>query len=503
MRTGVIIQKKAGQLIPTEFLEVALKNNVGAGGFIIQDKEENGDGCLITDRVFDKSPTLQQLNDLQTEYKEQPMLLWLGNGQFSEQSAQPFVLSSSEGPDVLACMFEGDFSKYVDTKSPETEEYAVFQKVVEPLLLKAWKYSEGTYESFIGELDATFEQSLMNAASHRCVFAFMPVTGDTIAFGNNELGEVYDWGTVSNKYDYAPGSAAAQAPAKKKGWFNRSKAEAPAAAPTPAANPSPAPATPAAAPAAAPGDGKTDTAIPASDLKGHYEDMPDTVIRGGNKAMKLWLRKIYGLKGSADLPEGWRSQRRFFIPDVPIKDFKELKERMEGAKIVETKPKDMREPAPVVKTATANPKSGGEIAQQRKEEANTMVLSLEEATKAGNVFATFLDYKSKEAPDPKLSAAMEAKYPKFTEKVPVSLNELLLITPKQWESFQKDNPKAFLLAMLEIKSAYVSAANIKLEDLIPAPSSEPAAPVKEETKPATPAAAPAAKGRGSLFRKTA
>ncbi len=504
MRTGVIIQKKAGQLIPSEYLEVALKQNPNAGGFAIQDKEEDGDPCVVTESSFSKAPTLAEIDELQKTFEANTMLLWLGNGEFNEKSAQPFVINTKEGPTVLACMLEGDFSKYVDTKSEDSDEQRVFEKVVEPLLLKAWKYAqaEGTYEAFIGELDSTFEQSLLNAASHRCVFAFMPVEGDPIAFGNNELGEVYDWGTVSNKYDYAPGSAKEQEakPEKKKGWFNRNKAETKPSE----ASPSPAPVTkPDVVPAPAVPDPKTDTAIPASDLKGHYETMPDTVVRGGHKAQKTWIRKIYNLKGSADLPEGWRNQRKFFIPDAPIKDFQELKERMAGAEIIETEvKKDMKsDDAPKIVDkkveAKAAPKSGKDIKEQRQVEANLMTMSVEEQTKASTAFATFLDYKSKESPNPLKTKEMEAKYPKFTDKVPVTINEMLLITPEQWGQFQQENPKAFLLAMIEMKNAYISSANIKLEDLI-----SPKGEVKEEEKTIQPSEMKKG-GFSSMFKKTA
>jgi hypothetical protein len=303
MNNATILQKKAGQVIPKEMIELALKNCPTVSGFAVRD----GDG--ISYEFSDKATSADSIMKLQDAVKDHPLFLYFGNftnGFDIKKDIQPFCLKAGEDV-VVAYFIEGDFNKFSDPKSERTDEANLSSTLVDLMLAEMFENVEGDTGKFTAKLHSPlFKAQLMATIGHRGLFAFLPPVGDPIVFGQNELGGEFEWGNTSQLWGFGK-VAEKKAPiieqtvekAKKKfsSFLGGVTEKAPGTTPAPAVAPAVEPAKP---PIEAP---KTDTAIAAASNVGRTIIFPPPKLTGS--ARNKWFR----LMNDGELPGNHQSQK--------------------------------------------------------------------------------------------------------------------------------------------------------------------------------------------------
>jgi hypothetical protein len=210
MNTAVIIRKHAGHVIPRGYLQEALKNCPTCFGIAVQDKDD-GKNAFLENSSEARTLTLDELVKTVETCRDVPMYITLGNmtQDFNtEDDLQPFVfqmaVEGEEAPeDILSIFVEGDFPNYSIAGGGHTDEYNLWEKFIFPTLLEKFDLANSDPEDFYNRLRASpFEQAIMNTVGHRAAVVFVPIEGEPISFGRNELGGEFDWGTTSNRFKY-------------------------------------------------------------------------------------------------------------------------------------------------------------------------------------------------------------------------------------------------------------------------------------------------------------
>lgn len=209
MNTQVIITKKAGQDIPRGYLQVALKNCPTYHGLALRDPN-NGEPIIEVSHNH-KTADLDELVKTLAQLKDCDLMLILGKmtQDFDpEADMQPFVFQQrneefADGVEnVLAIAFEGDFPNYSKPGGKHTDEYNLWDNFIYPTLDEKFQAASDLPAFYAKLRSSQFEQAVMNTASHRAVAVFLPLEGDIIPFGRNELGGEFDWGATSNTFDW-------------------------------------------------------------------------------------------------------------------------------------------------------------------------------------------------------------------------------------------------------------------------------------------------------------
>ncbi len=418
-----IIRKKAGHEVPKEFLESALRKCPTVAGFAIRDVT-NGVTSLEVDRV-DHAIPVEDLLKINSAAKEYEVQIHLANvtGKVVKEDVQPFtfaVRETEEAEPIVLVSFciEGDFPKYAISDSGHTDEYNFVQDIVLPMLEDLALAAEGDIGKFTASLHKPlFEKQLMAHVGHRAVFVFLPLEGDPICFGQNELGDEYDWGQVSQKHGWGkepeketnPIIKAASNVAKKYNIFGKKEAENP------------------------PGvhnisDLKKDIDIPKTDtaLRTKVEIGPPSKLMGD--ARNAWLR----LFNDGELPKNHqdKSVKVWVLPEhVPLAkrqdlsskaDVKSLERELKGIKLP-ANPIDMKTAYKAIEDAT--PKANVNDRGARPASDFIPDMTDKEMTEQTTILASFVDREK--VPSALEIQKMEAKWPTYSEKMGIPFEDLL------------------------------------------------------------------------------
>jgi hypothetical protein len=234
MNIQVIVEKKAGHDIPRGYLQTIQKNCPTYHGLTIRSVEEDHPDKPLLEtsadhKVFDLDAmckTLAQLKDLDVTLSFGHVVKDFN----PETDMMPFVFQqSAEGgtQDILAVHLEGDFPNYSKPDKGHTDEYHLWEDFIFPTLLDKFEASQDIEDFFRRLRASNFEQAVMNTVSHRAACVFIPLTGEPIRFGRNELGGAFEWGNTSNTFGWgsqgtlAKAAEAAVAVARKGGRLAR------------------------------------------------------------------------------------------------------------------------------------------------------------------------------------------------------------------------------------------------------------------------------------------
>src|ERR1700735_2395987 len=115
---------------------------------------------------------------------------------------QQSVEGEAEPQNILAVFIEGDAPNYAKTGEGHTETYNLWEDFIFPTLLEKFEAS-ADLTSFYDKLrTSAFQQSMLNVFAHRGVVVFVPLEGEPIAYGKNDLGASFPWGTTSNTFQW-------------------------------------------------------------------------------------------------------------------------------------------------------------------------------------------------------------------------------------------------------------------------------------------------------------
>lgn len=340
MNHQVIIAKKAGHDIPRGYLQTVLKHCPTYHGLVTQD---NVDGQpLLESAAEPRSIDIDELCKTTAALKDIPAWLVFGNTtqDFNpETDMMPYIFQATgadgkDTQDILAVMLEGDFPNYTKVGEGHTEEYNLWEDFIFPTLLEKFEASQDV-EDFYRRLRASaFEQAVMNTVKHRAACVFVPLTGDAIEFGRNEIGASYDWGHTSNTFGWGTQSsltkaatAAVEAVKKPAGRLARAlSTTAVASGVTPPAEPKPEVKNPPGVHNVPEKPENTDTFSKWNDLykkeswfktvnsKSHQFTGVPTGLSGN--ARNRWIRMMLGMTNEGDMPKG--SNRSDYLVPVPL-----------------------------------------------------------------------------------------------------------------------------------------------------------------------------------------
>ena len=491
--TTIIINRNPDSDIPEEYLRKVLGECNSCGGYAVQTK----DGGLVSD-TMDTGVQLDAVQELLKGYASDRVLLVFSKlEKVKDEFLQPFNLMSPDGETpLLSFALEGDFPSLAEAGITPEANFA--KKVLLPNLNKFLKYSDGDFDKFMAELkDDTFTDSIMARIGDRGQFAFLPPMGDAIWLGKNKLSSFFPWGAVSNTLGYkeeAPKKPEEVKTEKKTGWWGKGNSNKPklTISDKPAAEPAPAPKPEGLPPEEEhvikdPGPGVVEPA-PQDTTKppeGEWKEVPRGLSK---KDRKAFIRRVTGC-GNA-LPNGWEQPDfKYYSINYPsaAKDIQALQQ-----KYAKDEPKDMRQPAPKPVNGNGNkqPTSGREVVT----EANAMVLTADEKSAAETTLLKIMDRKGNEIPSPEAIQKQEEKYPVFTGQFGVTSDQVDSWSPRDIETFAKENPKAFFHMFLEVRRDRIEARKA-LKAATPAPE------VKEEPKVQEPEKKVVNSGWGSWGKK--
>lgn len=208
MNTHVIITKEPDQTIPRGYLQEALKQCPTCIGITIQDK--NGDEPTLECTAQYKSMNVDDLMKIVESCKDVRLVLVLGkmDQDFDPVSdMQPFVFQQKvegeeEPQNILAFHVEGDFPNYSKPGKGHTDEYHFWEDCVYPTIEEKFFASENLTVFYSKIAGSPMKQMCENPIGYRGVCVFVPLEGDIIAFGRNDIGGKFEWGTTSNTFNW-------------------------------------------------------------------------------------------------------------------------------------------------------------------------------------------------------------------------------------------------------------------------------------------------------------
>lgn len=222
MNTSVIITKKAGEVPARGYMQAALTACPTCYGIVIQDKDaDNGDAPILDIMASASSVTIDKMMETCEAIKDCTAVITLGKmtQDFNQDDdPMPYVFQQSvegeaEPQNILAVFIEGDAPNYTKVGEGHTETYNLWEEFIFPVLLEKFEAS-ADLPSFYDKLrTSSFQQSMLNVFGHRGVVVFAPLEGEPIAYGKNDIGGEFPWGTTSNTFSWTGESLATKAKA--------------------------------------------------------------------------------------------------------------------------------------------------------------------------------------------------------------------------------------------------------------------------------------------------
>jgi hypothetical protein len=460
------------------YIEKALRECPSCFGIAVQSKEGNTSSLEVF--AESKNISVDKLMETLEACKDDHVVLTLGNmvQDFDDvEDLMPYVFQqgSAGGNDIeniLAVFLEGDAPNYSKPGEGHTEMSNLWEDYIFPTVSE--KYEASTdLPAFYNKLQtSSFQQSILNSFHHRGVAVFVPLFGDTICYGKNEIGGEFSWGTTSNTFGWEKDTETKTIVQKAKGKL-----------------------------AALTGGGKTETKVVvkpeekthtviSSDNKGMTVVKPPAKLQGN--ARNAWIRLFTGMN-EGPMPAGHHSKEfsvsvpesllPFALEDVSTKDqVRELTKRVRSAhgktsledeqiqdpKVVEEKektpdpkPDDKRPPSDFLPDLSADAKRG------------SVDLVTDWATRPSDKRPTALEIQR-----------IESKWPVFSQMMGIKPFDMLNWSIADIKELSKKFPDAIALAFLEMKHYAISNGAFKeeLEALGSGNSTETKTPDKTDDK---------------------
>lgn len=402
-----VITKNQNFIIPMAVFELILAKKPNVFGYAVQD----GEGLSIGRE--EGTPELGDLETMNTETQGLRSLItfgWLDKG-FNTEDVLPLVLNDGHEKPFMAIGLEGDFPKY-DTNNGRTQEFNLANEIIIPTLLDICELTDGDIAKIMAALGKpSFNNNFLGAVGHRGVLSILPHEGDFVHLSKNELGEVYDWGTISQRHGFgdAVQEIVEKADEVKKPRFSFGKKTA---APQDVATPGTAPR--ASVPAVHTNGATTVKDVKKVETKTQLVSNP---IRPpewchNNDDKRSWYQMVCG-----NLPKGWKNKipvipTEGVVPPAKIEDLTAWRANRAKSTIAAAAE---QKPAATATTAGA-PKSGAEVKAIRAEE-NAPIIGAAKMEKILDLVTKHIDGQSVEMKDPKTIQSVESKFVEFSASV--------------------------------------------------------------------------------------
>lgn len=455
MNTSVIIQVKAGEVPPRDYIEKALRECPTCFGIAIQNKD--GDSSSLEVASEAKNISVDKLMETLEACKEVPVVLTLGNmtQDFNpEEDLMPYVFQQGSAggddvEDILAVFIEGDAPNYSKPGEGHTETYHLWEDYIFPTISEKYEASSDLVAFFNKLQTSSFQQSILNSFHHRGVAVFVPLHGDIIAYGKNELGGEYPWGMTSNTFGY--GTKVESKPtvvqkAKSRLAALTSKTESTPIKP----------------------EEKTNTVI-TPDNKGMTALKPPAKLQGN--ARNAWIRLFTG-QNEGPMPVGHNSKDftvsvpesllPFAMEDVSTKDqVRNLTKRVKAAHGKTELEEQIQDPKVIEEKKTPAAQPDGD-----KRPASDFLPDLSADAKKGSVdlVTDWATRPMEKRPTAQEILRIESKWPVFSQMMGIKQFDMLNWSIADIKELAKKYPDAIALAFLEMKSVAIANGAFK-EDL--------------------------------------
>jgi len=477
MNLSTILEKKPGHIVPEAMVDHVNKLRGTVSGFAIR-HADNGKP-EIDFEFAETAQATKQFMKLMDASKDNSLFLFFSDksGKFdTKKDIQPFVLTDGDDA-MLAVFLEGDFPKYANPDGTRSDEGNFWEQFLEPMLVELAGDSKSLDDFYTKLRRKTFQDTLINSSHNRCVFGFLPLTGEPILFGNNELGKPYEWGNISDNMGFgevkdkhivaqAASAVAEVAKSTKRRFFSASEAS-PAPEVTPPVAPT-APETKHSVPTPAPGDApKTDTAISAGSV---WMAPPEGAERG---VRNMWYR-TFNSSHPNQLPKEHDKRPKILVAPHhiefakrPIKSANELKilvaDMKNGSKIIA--PKDFKhahetiEKTPDIEVNVTGKQPASTQLKVVPQNVSDYIPDMknDEVTKAMELAVSFMG-DPMQRPTLLDLQRIEEGWPKFSAKIGIPLADTMYWTPDQLMQLDK---KALVQLLNEFKTAFRTTAEFK------------------------------------------
>lgn len=465
-----IVTINAGHQAPVELLKLLLDKKPTAFGFSIQNVED-GEPDLSIERS-EEIPTLEMLTQMNEGSKPWPVQLYFSYVEgISADSIQPFVLTDSEGDAFMTIAVEGVFSKFGEPTT-ETEEHNFVTSLIIPTVNEYLELTDYDLPKVLKQLsgDSFNKTSFLSNIDHRAVLSILPIVGDPIFLGKNELGQDYEWGTVSQRHGFGdakqdPAPIITAAPKKTKGWWKRDDVKAADGVPVEPIKEEPKEAPK--EPAKEPQKQEPKPSVPTVQPK-KEEPAKSTAIRPpswchSNQDCKNFYKAL-----GVPVPQNLKKR----LPVIPLKnadldfekmDSKSLQALVLQIQLANSQPKTSAAvtPAPAeVKAADAK------NLDKAIEDRNLTILDKKKLDQALDFVDKYLDGNGQVMDHPKESQKLESKIPTLSESLGYEPLSVLNWPRGAIFAFAEKNQTAMAMAFIEVVDLlrpHVKAPEAKVE----------------------------------------
>jgi hypothetical protein len=450
----ILLHVKAGHLPLDALLQLLLKKKPNAIGFAIQNIHEGNPDLAITQ----EDATNLSFDDLKTLFdnaKEWPLTAYFGGLKegYKPEDIQPFVIKDGNDNPFMSLFLEGTMVGN-DDPSDHTEHYNYVNGLLIPKILEWCEDFEGDVEKILAKVRGDlFKKEFMGNVGHRAVLHMMPVEGDSVNLGKNEIGEDTDWGWISQKIEAVKevkveAPVQVEAKAGRFGWGKKPQASVPAVAPKV--------------------DEKGIHHIAEAKAEGAYPAKPSksstTNISArppawtkSNDDVKLW----YDIVGGAVHPQ-WKKRLPCIVQDfeaAKIDNLHDFKSYAMGKKLKTTGATSTSAGKVPEATAVADKKA---ITGAAGDPA-LPIIAPKQLEKVLEFVSKHLDTNSKEIVAPKIIQEMEEALPKFSEAVGLDFMETINWPVNGLVGLGKEDLMALVCYAVEWRSKYRALKTGQLE----------------------------------------
>jgi len=447
-----IMHVKAGSLPPDDLLEHILSKKPNAFGFVVQNIAD-GKPDLSIIREDATGINITELKQLFINAKDFPLSVYFAKlaAGFDASDIQPFIISDGNNDPFMALMFEGTINGH-DNPVNHTEQYNLVNGILIPTVQEWCEDFEGNLDKIAAKLKgAVFEKNLMAHVGHRGILHIVPLEGDTINIGRNELMLEGEWGWISQKDGFGDVKVVEKAaePEKKRGFWKGGGATA----------------TKASVPAV---EQKTEKGYPektASEEPMLAAKPPSWCHK--NDDVKMWYQMV-GNEPTGQLksvvPAAWKKRLPIIVKNFEAVKIGDLKSFTDYAL-----KRTMLTTGATAETSSGKPVASGQPPMLPEKNAKDITgvagdveLPIIGPRELEAVLETVskIDSNSKKIIDPKEMQAQEKAYPMFSEAVGVKVEEMLNWPVSGLFAIAKTDYRAGVLLAIQFRNLYRNLKNV-------------------------------------------
>lgn len=460
MRIGLIVEQAAGKLVPEAFLTrtlAAFTNNFGCSTML--------DGKMALNRFNRVTPSITDLQELQTNAGDNKLVLFFGNADTEpvENDVSPYpVLRHADGEAALLAFVEGSFPGFEKPNSAMSPEFHFFEDYLVPKFTSIFNANERDVDTFMSEIKKPiYGMDVTGQIGSRGSVLLFASNGASIRWSKGSTAKNFEWGWVSDTLGYEEKAypEPEKEPEVSKNQF--------------LLKPKPAAQTPTTTkvgettvihkpkPAASVPEVKTETAVTPPATAEKFLQKPYGWDGWDKKTKQNWLVKW---TATGQVFSGYKNQWNSKVKARPEYDHTAFLAK-ESDKDESTSTVEVHEPeTPAVETPAAEPAKVPIIKPQPAPATQVRIVTPEERTKIDKALAephlkSIIDKNNTLIKDPAALVGKTITMPTFHDQVGKTLDEVANWPIEAYETVARETPAAAALLMRDLRHAYLTIKN--------------------------------------------